>query len=130
MADSEFDLRAPEPTPDDALRIDDPYFTDETVALVTGAASGIGRATAVALAANGLTVVGADVDEEGLAGTTEAVDGFDVDGRFEGVPTDLTDDADVEAVVDAAAAEGGLRFVANVAGMQHIASIPEFPMEK
>jgi 3-hydroxybutyrate dehydrogenase len=130
MSDSELDLTPPEPTVDDVLRLEDPYFDPGTVAVVTGAASGIGRATAVALAANGLTVVGADIDEDGLDGTAATVESFDVEGRFLGVPTDLTDDGDVEAVVEAAAAEGTLRFVANIAGMQHIASIAEFPMEK
>jgi len=130
MADAELDLSAPELTAGDVLRIDDPYFTDDTVAVVTGAASGIGRATAVALAANGLTVVGADIDEDGLAETAEVVEDVGAEGWFVSVPTDLTDDADVETVVEAAADEGALRFVANIAGMQHIASIPEFPMDK
>jgi len=130
MADSELDLSAPELAPEDVLRIDDPYYTTDTIAIVTGAASGIGRATAVALAANGLTVVGADIDEDGLAETADIVTEFEADGRFLSKQTDLTDDGDVEAVVEAAAEEGDLRFVANIAGMQHIASIPEFPMEK
>jgi len=130
MTESELDLSAPELAADDVLRIDDPYFTADTVAIVTGAASGIGRATAAALAVNGLTVVGADIDEDGLSGTADIVAKFDADGRFLSVPTDLTDDGDVDAVVDAAAGEGDLRFVANIAGMQHIASIPEFPMDK
>ncbi|WP_276272361.1 SDR family oxidoreductase [Haloarcula litorea] len=130
MTDTGFDLSAPELTADDLLVLDDPRFTGDDVALVTGAASGIGRATAVALAANGLTVVGADIDQQGLDETAEIADDCDVTGQFHGVETDLTDDGDVEAVVDAAADEGDLRFVANIAGMQHIASIPEFPMEK
>ena len=129
MTDSKPDLSAPELTSDDFLRIEDPYFTTDTVAVVTGAASGIGRATAAALAANGLTVVGVDIDEEGLAGTADIVDRV-TGGRFVGAPTDLTDDGEVEAAVEAATGEGTLRFVANIAGMQYIASLPEFPMEK
>ncbi|MBX0304531.1 SDR family oxidoreductase [Haloarcula salinisoli] len=130
MADSDMELSAPELSEGDFLRIDDPYFDTETVAIVTGAASGIGRATAVGLAANGLTVVGADIDAEGLDETADIAEDFDAPGTFHGVETDLTDDGDVEAVVGAAADEGTLRYVANIAGMQHIASIAEFPMAK
>ena len=130
MANSEIDLSTPEPTPDDVLRIDDPYFSSDTVGIVTGAASGIGRATALGLATNGLTVVGADIDTEGLDETASRIEAFDVDGHFHSVDTDLTDDADVETVVEAAAEAGELRFVASIAGMQHIASIAEFPMDR
>ncbi|MBX0287225.1 SDR family oxidoreductase [Halomicroarcula sp. F28] len=130
MADSDMELSAPELSEGDFLRIDDPYFDTETVAIVTGAASGIGRATAVGLAANDLTVVGADIDAEGLDETADIAENFDAPGTFHGVETDLTDDGDVEAVVGAAADEGTLRYVANIAGMQHIASIAEFPMAK
>lgn len=130
MTADEFDLTEPELTADDVLVVDDPHFERESVALVTGAASGIGQATAVALAKNDLTVVGADVDEEGLEETAVLVDDVGANGEFVAAPTDLTDDEDVEAVIDAAADEGDLRYVANIAGMQHIASIPEFSMEK
>jgi len=124
------ELSAPELSEGDFLHIDDPYFDTETVAIVTGAASGIGRATAVGLAANGLTVVGADIDAEGLEETADIAEDFDAPGTVHGVETDLTDDGDVEAVIEAAADEGELRYVANIAGMQHIASIAEFPMPK
>jgi 3-hydroxybutyrate dehydrogenase len=130
MPPNTFDLSEPELTTDDLLVLDDPHFGPDTVAVVTGAASGIGQATAVALAANGLTVVGADIDEAGVDETVALADDVDASGTVHPVPTDLTDDADVEAMIDAAADEGDLRYVANVAGMQHIASIPEFPMEK
>ncbi|WP_424019340.1 SDR family oxidoreductase [Halorientalis pallida] len=126
----DFDLSAPELTREDLLVLEDPYFGPGTVAIVTGAASGIGRATAVGLAANDLTVVGADIDAEGLDETESIAADLDVSGTIHGIETDLTDDGDVEAVVEAAADEGDLRFVANIAGMQHIAGIHEFPMEK
>jgi 3-hydroxybutyrate dehydrogenase len=130
MSDSATDLTAPELTPDDLLSIDDPYYTTDNVAIVTGAASGIGRATAVGLAANGLTVVGADIDADGLAETADMIEEFDLDGTYHGVETDLTDDGDVETLVEVAAEEGQVRYAANIAGMQHIASIAEFPMDK
>jgi len=126
----DFELSEPELTPDDLLVIDDPRFTEESVALVTGAASGIGQATAVALAANALTVVGADVDEDGLAETGDLIAEFDLPGPYHPIETDLTSDDDVEAVVEAAGEEGDLRYVANIAGMQHIDPIAEFPMDK
>ncbi|AXG08911.1 SDR family oxidoreductase [Haloplanus rubicundus] len=130
MSADDFDLSQPELTTEDFLVLDDPRFGPETVAIVTGAASGIGRATAIALAANGLTVVAADIDEAGLDETMAKAADLDAPGTIHAVPTDLTDDDDVAAMVDAAAEAGDLRYVANVAGMQHIASIPDFPMEK
>jgi rhamnose utilization protein RhaD (predicted bifunctional aldolase and dehydrogenase)/NAD(P)-dependent dehydrogenase (short-subunit alcohol dehydrogenase family) len=62
------------------------------VALVTGAASGIGRATAQALLQHGAAVVGLDVDEC-------IVDLID-DAAFLGVPGDVTDEAAIDHVLD------------------------------
>ena len=126
----EFEVSEPELTPEDLLVLDDRRFSTDNVALVTGAASGIGQATALALAANGLTVVGADIDAAGLDETADLADSFDTPGQFLPVETDLADDADVDAVVEAAADEGDLRYVANIAGMQHIDTVAEFPMEQ
>lgn len=130
MSETGFDLTVPELSRDDLLVVSDPQFVTDNVALVTGAASGIGQATAVALTLNGLTVVGADIDRDGLADTADIVDTFDTQGRFHASKTDLTDDESVAAVVQAAAEQGNLRYVANIAGMQHIDSIAEFPMEQ
>jgi len=130
MSTDTFDLAEPELTADDLLVLDDPRFDSETVAVVTGAASGIGQATAVALAANGLVVAGADIDEAGLEETVELASEVDAPGDVHPIRADLTDDDEVRAMIDAAAELGELRYVANIAGMQHIASIPEFSMEK
>ena len=130
MTDDNFELTPPELSREALLIVDDPRFSEETTALVTGAASGIGQATAVALATNGLTVVGADVDADGMEETATMADEMDADGTVKPVETDLIDDEDVGAVVEAAAEYGQLRYVANIAGMQHIDSIAEFPMEK
>lgn len=130
MATDSFELTEPELTADDLLVLEDPYFGPESVAVVTGAASGIGQATAISLAHNGLRVVAADIDEAGLETTVDRAAELSVPGELHPVVTDLTNDSDVESMVEAAADSGDLRFVANIAGMQHIASIPEFPMDK
>jgi len=120
----------PELEAEDILVLDDPYFTSENVALVTGGASGIGRATALALAHNGLTVVATDIDEDGLDRTVENHTELDLDGAIHTVAGDLTDDDDIETVVEQAAELGRITFLANIAGLQTVAPIEEFPMEQ
>jgi 3-hydroxybutyrate dehydrogenase len=122
-------LAPPPITEERVLTLDDERFSTDNVAVVTGAASGIGRATAIALAVNGLTVVGLDVDAEGLDETVERVDDLDADGRLVAAPADLTSDEETEAAIEAAAEEGTVRYLANIAGMQHIASLADFPMD-
>jgi len=68
------------------------------VAIVTGAASGIGRATAVAFASAGATVVVADVSEEGNQETARAIE--DQGGRVLAVRCDVTNGQDVKAALD------------------------------
>jgi NAD(P)-dependent dehydrogenase (short-subunit alcohol dehydrogenase family) len=85
-------------------------------ALVTGAASGIGRATAVLLAERGAAVACLDVNAAGLAETAAAI--RERGGRTHTLEADVTDLDAVEAAVAEAAAElGGLDGVANVAGV-------------
>ncbi|MFW6385022.1 MAG: SDR family NAD(P)-dependent oxidoreductase, partial [Halodesulfurarchaeum sp.] len=121
-------VEPPTVTDDDVLYVDDDWFTTDTVVIVTGGASGIGRATVLALAANGLTVVATDVDADGLDGTVERGTEIGVDGEIRPVEADLTDDGEVEATVDAAAESGEIRYLANIAGIQHIDPIESFPM--
>jgi len=129
--DSEDDfLTEPELTTDDLLRIDDSHFNDENVALVTGAASGIGRATTVALANNGLTVAATDIDDEGLKGTVNKADELGAEGEVVTKKGNLAEEDDVQSAVVTATEAGDLRYVANIAGMQHISPIREFPTDK
>ncbi|MEM8822776.1 MAG: SDR family NAD(P)-dependent oxidoreductase [Pseudomonadota bacterium] len=83
------------------------------VAVVTGAAQGIGRACAMRLAAEGASVVVADVDEaEGQAAAVEIGD------RALFVATDLRDFAAVQAMADAAEAQfGGVDILVNNAAV-------------
>ena len=131
MSTDEFSLEPPELTVEDLLVIDDDRYDPSNVAIVTGAGSGIGQATAAALATNDLTVVGIDIDGDGLQETAELAGAVgDGSGQFVPVEADLTDDAEIEAAVEHARGEGTVRYLANIAGMQHIASLGEFPMEK
>jgi NAD(P)-dependent dehydrogenase (short-subunit alcohol dehydrogenase family) len=70
------------------------------VALVTGAAAGIGRATALLFAREGARVVGADVDERGGRETAELVGAEGGTCAF--VPADVSRDADCRAMVEEA----------------------------
>jgi NAD(P)-dependent dehydrogenase (short-subunit alcohol dehydrogenase family) len=86
-------------------------------ALVTGAASGLGRATAVALAEAGAHVAIADIDAEGSERTRALVD--DVGGTADVVPLDVTDDESRRAVVAQLFDQHGDAFdvLVNVAGI-------------
>ena len=83
--------------------------------LLTGAASGIGRATSRRLVAEGATVVGADRDAEGLEVTHRETDAPE---RFLPRLMDVADEDSIVAGVAAAVADlGGLDVLVNLAGI-------------
>ena len=71
-------------------------FRDRVV-LITGAASGIGRAMACRFAAEGAKVVVADIDEKGAADTVRTIE--DDGGEAMAVQADVTDGASVRAMI-------------------------------
>lgn len=122
------DIREPVITREELLFLDDPDFNQDHVLIVTGAASGIGRATAVAAAANGLMTVGLDIDEAGGMKTQEI--SRELGGQMIFLKTNLTRDAECEYAVKEAAKLGAVKYLINIAGIQHIDFIEDFPMDK
>lgn len=123
-----FDISEPKIQKDEILFLDDPDFRRDHVIIVSGAATGIGRAVSVVAGANGLTVVGLDVAEDEAKKTGEMV--RDQGGEFVFIRTDLTRDEDMTAAVSEAAKAGTIKYLANIAGIQHVDPIEKFPIEK
>lgn len=94
------------------------YDLTGRTAFVTGAASGIGRATAQLLAEAGATVHCADRDEKGLQETRDLI--ADAGGSARTHTLDVTDRAGLKAAV---ASTGRLDVLAAVAGVMHTSTV-------
>jgi 3-hydroxybutyrate dehydrogenase len=122
------DTREPKITREEILFLQDENFDPKNVCVVTGAATGIGRATAIAAAANHLVAVGLDINAEEGDKTCKMV--AEIGGKMIFIKTDLTKDEDIEKAIQQAAGLGSIKYLANIAGIQHIDSVDNFPMEK
>jgi NAD(P)-dependent dehydrogenase (short-subunit alcohol dehydrogenase family) len=94
----------------------DPTRHSGSVAIVTGAGSGIGQATALRLALEGASVIGCDANADGLEGTRSSIE---AQGKAaELVRADITDQDDIERLVGQVLdRHGRVDILANVAGI-------------
>ncbi len=122
------DIKEPEIKREDILILQDDYFDTNNVCIVSGAGTGIGRATAIAAAANNLMTVGLDINEEEGEKTQKMAS--NMGGRMIFIKTDLSRDEDIVNSVKKAAKVGSIKYLTNISGIQHIDSIENFPMEK
>ncbi len=98
------------------------------VAVVTGAASGIGFGLAERFAQEGMKVVLADVEAGALDDAVERI--TSAGGEAIGVRTDVTDESSVQALADRAVAEyGGVNLLVNNAGVSSGAPFEDFAPE-
>ncbi len=121
-------IKEPEIHSDETLIIKDTNFNTGNVCIVTGAGTGIGRATAIAAARNQLMTVGVDINEEEGRITQKIARSHG--GQMVFIKTDLCNDDEVHTAVNEASKLGQIKYLANIAGIQHINSIEDFPMEK
>lgn len=89
---------------------------DGKFALITAAAAGIGRATALAFAREGANVLATDIDESGLRSLAE-----------QGMTTAILNVRDADAIEALVAAQGRIDILFNAAGFVHHGTILECP---
>lgn len=115
-----------------------PFSIEDKTILVTGATSGIGRATAMACAELGARVVLVGRNEERLNETLHSMSRADAlnepntlnDGTYLAIPCDLTDEAQVQGLLEKVPTINGVACCAGVAEMKPFAFVTEEDVER
>jgi NAD(P)-dependent dehydrogenase (short-subunit alcohol dehydrogenase family) len=95
------------------------------LAVVTGAATGIGQVTALMFAREGAQVIVADTNEDDARKTVAHIEGENGKARF--IRTDVSSAEDMQALMEAAAEQmGGIDVIVNNAGAQRSGAITDF----
>ncbi|WP_085726601.1 SDR family NAD(P)-dependent oxidoreductase [Pseudomonas sp. R37(2017)] len=98
----------------------------KNVAVISGAASGIGQATALVFAQRGYAVVGADRDRAGLVKTAEQIKA--IGGTFDFNVVDVANELEVSALVSGAKERfGWLSAIVSCAGVARTGRIDQMP---
>lgn len=103
-----------------------PFSIENKTILVTGATSGIGRATAITCAGLGAKVVAIGRNQERLDSLMQELEG---DGHL-AINADLTDEAQVQALLESVPAVDGVACCAGVAEMKPFAFVTEEDVER
>jgi 3-oxoacyl-[acyl-carrier protein] reductase len=107
-------------------RIEQAFSLEDRVAVITGAASGIGRESAILLAQAGARVVLGDINEQGLADTARTIG-----QNASYLRTDVTDRDSIEALAQRALAiSGRIDIWANIAGVLIHANVTDVTEEQ
>jgi NAD(P)-dependent dehydrogenase (short-subunit alcohol dehydrogenase family) len=104
------------------------FRLDQKIALVTGAGSGIGKEIALLYAAQGATVIVADIRQEAAAAVVEEIAAGD--GRAHVLQLDVANEEQVRSSFERVVAEQGrLDILVNNAGVSHVGNILETSFE-
>jgi NAD(P)-dependent dehydrogenase (short-subunit alcohol dehydrogenase family) len=101
---------------------------DGKVAIVTGSADGIGKATAALFAKEGARVIGADINSQKGNDTIEKIVTQGGEARF--VKADVSNSEDVKRVIDCAVEFGGLDILFNNAGVEVVKALVDTSEEE
>ncbi|WP_221568085.1 3-hydroxybutyrate dehydrogenase [Alkalihalobacillus sp. TS-13] len=104
-------------------------MVSDKVVYITGAASGIGYELALSFAQQGAKVALVDLNEDGVKEAAQKLN--DEGHQALGLRCDVTMEDEVKQSIDKTVAHfGSLDILINNAGLQHVASVEEFPTEK